>query len=174
MDPMLQELAKREARLLTTIWLALAISVGVYMLVGAMFSGSGNEVSRRAFVEIGTLELGLGTVRIIFITLAFGLLGATAWVSRRQLADDVILDHSTGATDEDKVANGFAYLKRYSLLAWGLAEGVILAGTLLAIMTGRPIDVIPYAIAGATSLFLLKPEELSLIDLATRMVARPA
>lgn len=166
----LADLAKREASSLSTIWLALGASIGVYVLAGGMFSQAGEAASlTRARVTMGAVDLPLSTVRWAFIALGLGLLAGAAFVARVLLTDARVVAHSSGPNHEIRVINGFAYLRRYSFLAWGLAEGVILLGTLLAIMSGRPLDMFPFIIAGATSLLLLKPERQSLVDLAGRM-----
>lgn len=174
MDENVEELAKREAGMLGAVWLALGVSIGAYVLVGSMFAGR-NEAAAvsRAVVEVGAVEVPLSAVRWGSIVLSLALLAGAAWVSRRLLAVPVVVGHARGDDDDARIASGFAYLRKYSFVAWGLAEAVILVGTLLAILTGRALDMFPFAVAGGTSLFLLKPEAASLIELAGAMRARP-
>ncbi len=171
----MEEFAKREAGILTTIWLALGLSVGVYVVVGSMLAGANDPVAlQRAQVSLGPIEISLVVVRWAFILLGLTLLGGAAWVARTYLSDGNVIANSSGDSQEARLANGFAYLKRYSFLAWGLSEGVILMGTLLAILSGRALDLLPFAIAGGTGLFLLKPEVLSLVELAEKMAGASA
>ena len=175
LDEALEELAKREAGTLTTIWLALGVSVGVYVVVGSMLAGANDPVAlRRAQVQLGQLEVSLAVVRWAFILLGLVLLAGAAWVARTYLSDGSVIANASGDTQEARLSSGFAYLRRYSFIAWGLAEGVILIGTLLAILSGRALDLLPFAIAGGTGLFLLKPEVLSLVELAEKMAGAPA
>jgi hypothetical protein len=167
----LAELAAREAASLTTVWFALGASIGVYVLAGGMFSDAGEAASiSRAQVTLGAIQVSLEAVRWGMVALGLSLLVATAFVARVHLQDDRVVANATGPTDEARIVNGFAYLRKYSFLAWALAEVVILIGTLLAILSSRPLDMFPFVIAGGTSLFLLKPERVSLIALADRMV----
>lgn len=175
LDETMEELAKREAGILTTIWFALAASVGVYVVVGSMLAGSNDPVAlQRAQVQLGQFEVSLVVVRWAFILLGLALLAGAAWVARTYLSDGNVIANASGDTQEARMTSGFAYLRRYSFIAWGLAEGVILAGTLLAILSGRSVDLLPFAIAGGTGLFLLKPEVPSLVELAEKMAGAPA
>lgn len=172
-DSAIEELAKREAGSLSAVWLALGVSIGAYMMVGGLFAGRNEAASiQRAVVTAGGFEVSLSAVRWTFILVSLALLAGAAWVSRRQLGVAAVVRHAVGADDDTRVLSGFAYLRKYSFVAWGLAEAVILLGTLLAILTGRALDMLPFAIAGATSLFLLKPETASLLELAEHMCGR--
>ena len=169
-----QGMAERESRNLLTIWVALVFSIGVYVLLGSIFAGAGEPVSvSRATVELGSIHLALSTVRWGVIVGSLGLLFAAGWVSHHFLIEHRILAHSEGRTPEERLRSGFAYLKFYTLLSWGLAESVILVGTLWAIVSGQQLAVFPFAIAGGTALFILKPEQPSLLQLGDRMSKAP-
>lgn len=143
-DSGIEDLAKREAGSLSAIWLALGVSIGAYVFVGSLFAGRNEAASiERAVVSAGGIEVSLSAVRWAFITASLGLLGAAAWVSRKLLGVPAVVSHAVGADDDARVVSGFAYLRKYSFVAWGLAEAVILLGTLLAILTGRAIDMLP-------------------------------
>lgn len=169
---MLLDAARTEARSLGTVWTALGMSVGVYVVIGSLLAGKTEPASlSRAVVQIGNLEAPLAGVRIFFILAAMALLTGAAWVSRTYLSDVSVVAGTVGVTPGERLASGFAHLRKFSMIAWGCADGVVLAGALLAILSGRALDMLPFAVAGATGLLLLKPEEPSLLELADRMTA---
>ncbi len=166
----LQETSRREAKHLLTVWFALGASIGVYVLLGSIFAGESGPVSlSRARVDFGPASIGLAALRWGVISASLLLLLAAGIIAHRFLGEGAVMAHARGNTAEERMRAGFAYLRRYSLLAWASAELVILVGTLWAILSGQQLAVIPFAIAGGTALFLLKPEEVSLMQLADRM-----
>ena len=167
----LENIAKREAGSLGLRWSAMIVTVGVYVFVGSLLAGANDPVAlERAVVSLGPLEAPLAFVRWFFILLAFGLLGGTVWVARNRLSDAAVMAQSRGDEPSVRLAGGFSHLKTNSLLAWGLADGVALAGTLLAMLTGRKLEILPFAIASGTALLLLKPEQPVVMELAEKMV----
>lgn len=164
------EVSERESRHLMTIWFALVVSIGVYVLLGSIFAGANQPASlTRATAEWGGIRVALGTLRWAVILVSLGLLFGAAFVARRMLGEQRVLAHAHGATADERIRSGFAYLKLYTLVSWGLAESVILLGTLWAILSGQQLAVFPFAIAGGTALFVLKPEQVSLLQLAQKM-----
>lgn len=170
-----EEMARREAKELAAMWLAMAVAVAVSLVVAGLLAGGRDAaVLERATVRLGALEVRLALVRWASVVCALGLLAAAGWMAHRRLAETVVLAHAMGETELARLQSGFSHLRRYSLAAWALAEAVALVGALLSILTGRTIDVLPYAIAGGTTLMLLKPEVPSLMELAGKMSAAAA
>jgi hypothetical protein len=173
-DELLEEQARREARNLLTIWGALAASVAVYVFLGSIFAGDRDPPAlHRAVVHLGSLQFPLSGVRMGMICLALALLMGCAWVAKTRLGERAILANSIGRTAEDRVRSGFAYLKRFSIAAWIMAQTVILLGTLWSMMSGRVLEIFPFAVAGAVGLLMMKPEELPLLGLAREMANAP-
>ncbi len=173
MDEAYEQQARSEARTLSTIWLALVFSVAVYVLLGAAMATDQEPAAlQRAVVRFGSLEVALALVRTGVMALGVALLAGAAVVARGYLAEGAVLARSRGADEQERLVSGFGHLRRFSILAWILAQTVILIGALWAMLSGRVFELLPFAVAGGTALLMLKPEEAALVDLARTIRSR--